>query len=185
MNLVFGTNRRVSAKDVRNSLYFISDKGKLAKRYDKRFCTLGDLRNYNPGNEFATFNLNGFKCGLIICYDVRFPELYRGYAKRNVKLMFHSFYNARAKKANIHTTIMRVTMQGHAASNFMYISGNNSSGYYQSWPSVFINPNGEIVNSCPRHRSGMIINEISDKDKYYDASGPFRKRALAGKLSSR
>ena len=79
---------------------------------------------------------------------------------------------------------MRATLQARAAINYLYISANNSSGYYQAWPSVFVLPDGTIVKSCRRHRTDLIVNEISSKDEYYDASAPFRNRAMAGALYS-
>lgn len=184
IGIIYGTNRRVCADDIRNSLVYVSARGKRVAHYDKRFCTGGDLRFYNSGRRFVTFDIKGFKCGLLICYDVRFPELYRQYKKRSCQVLFQSFYNARAKKANIHTTIMRPSLQTRAATNYLYISANNSSGYYQSWPSVFILPDGRITQSCRQHRTGLMVNEISSKDKYYDASGAYRKRAMAGILYS-
>ena len=183
IGIIYGTNGRVSAGDVRNRLGYVS-RGKRVAHYDKRFCTGGDLKFYNSGRRFVTFDIKGFKCGLLICYDVRFPELYREYKKRNCQVMFQSFYNARARKANIHTTIMRASLQTRAATNYLYISANNSSGYYQSWPSVFILPDGTITQSCRQHRTGLIVNEITSRDRYYDASGAYRQRAMAGTLHS-
>lgn len=184
IGIVYGTNHRVSGSDIRNTLIYVSGKGKRVARYDKRFCTGNDLKFYTSGRRCAIFDINGLRCGLLICYDVRFPELYRAYKRLETQVMFHSFYNARAERANIHTTIMRPTLQDRAATNYMYISANNSSGYYQSWPSVFILPDGTIAASCRQHRAGLIINEISAKDKYYDASGPYRSRAMSGVLYS-
>ncbi|HJP33072.1 MAG TPA: carbon-nitrogen hydrolase family protein [Candidatus Latescibacteria bacterium] len=183
IGIVYGTNRKVSGTDVRNSLVYINA-GKRVAHYDKRFCTGGDLKFYNSGKRFVTFELKGFKCGLLICYDVRFPELYREYKKRKTQVVFQSFYNARAKKANIHTTIMRPSLQTRAATNYLYISANNSSGYYQSWPSIFVLPDGTIAQSCRQHRTGLILNEIRSKAKFYDASGSNRDRAMAGVLYS-
>ena len=184
IGLVYGTNHRVSAGDVRNALVYVSAVGKRVGRYDKRFCTSGDLKFYTSGQRFVTFEIKGFTCGLLICYDVRFPELYRAYKKRGVQVLFHSFYNARRKGANIHTTIMRPSLQAHAASNYFYISANNSSGYYQSWPSVFVLPDGIIKASCRQHRAGLILNEIDAKDRFYDAAEAYRERAMAGILHS-
>ena len=182
--LVYGTNYRAAQNDIRNALVHISNEGKRVCRYDKRFCTSGDLKFYTAGKRFITFEINGFKCGLLICYDVRFPELYRAYKKRHVQILFQSFYNARKEAANIHTQIMRQSMQAHAATNYFYISGNNSSGYYQSWPSIFVLPDGTIQSSCRQHRTDLIINEISSQDRFYDASGAYRDRAVAGTLYS-
>ena len=79
---------------------------------------------------------------------------------------------------------MRPSLQAHAATNYFYISANNSSGYYQSWPSVFVLPNGEIKATCRQHRANFMINEIDDKDEFYDASSAYRERAMARVLYS-
>ena len=184
LNIIYGTNHRVTDDDIRNRLIYVSDKGKCLAYYDKRFCTPGDLAFYKSGKRFVTFTIKGFKCGLFICYDLRFPELYREYKKRGVQIVFQSFYNAREKGPTVQTKIMRQTMQSHAATNYFYVSANNSSCYYQSWSSLFILPDGTIAKSCRRHRTDLILNEISSKDKYYDASGPFRDRAMSGILYS-
>ncbi len=184
VGIVYGTNHRVSSSDIRNRLLYVSAQGQRVACYDKRFCTKGDLNFYRSGKRFACFDINGFKCGMLICYDVRFPELYREYKKLKAQVIFHSFYNARAKQASIHTTIMRPTLQARAASNYLYVSGNNASGYYQSWPSVFVLPDGTISKACRQHRTGLILNEISTKDKYYDASKDHRNRAMRGVLHS-
>jgi len=40
-----------------NSLYVITPEGKVADRYDKRFCTSTDLKYSSPGDHFATFTI--------------------------------------------------------------------------------------------------------------------------------
>ena len=178
-----------------NSLYLIGPDGSIVDRYDKRFCTggptvpsqsgpNGDLKFYTPGDHAVLFEINGVRCGLLICYDVRFPELYRDYVKQHVQLMFHSFYNARAHGRGILTTIMRPTLQAHAATNYMWISACNSSARYQSWPAVFVRPNGEIAASLSFHRTGVMVNTADTNKKLYDASGPWRARSMKGILHS-
>ena len=98
--------------------------------------------------------------------------------------MFHSFYNARGKGPSILTTIIRPTIQTRAATNYMWISANNSSRYYQLWSSVCIQPDGRIVSSLRRHSAGLKVTLIDTLASYYDASGPFRKRAMKGVLNS-
>ncbi len=78
-----------------NSLYLIAPSGKIHNRYDKRMCTRGDLEVYSPGSRFVTVTLKGIKCGLLICADLGNPNLFDAYQRRGVKVMFHSFYNAR------------------------------------------------------------------------------------------
>src|SRR5579875_1098028 len=87
-----------------NSLYIIDDRGRLVDRYDKRFCSgdaegrTGDLAHYSPGNHPSVFTINGIRCGALICYDFRFPELYREYKRLGVDVVFHSFHAGHASR---------------------------------------------------------------------------------------
>lgn len=166
-----------------NSLYVINPSGKIIDRYDKRFCTKGDLKFFSAGNHFVVFNINGIRCGLLICFDVRFPELYREYKKLDVDLIFQSFYNARQKPGGIHPKIMPLTAQTRAATNHFYMSLTNSSAA-NSWPCHFITPDGLIEDTLPANKPGVLISELDLSESFYDASKDFRKNAMEGKLYS-
>jgi len=181
--VLLGSAHRLSGGNLpHNSVYVIDSKGKVIERYDKRFCTGGDLKNFSPGNHFAVFDVNGVKCSILICYDVRFPELYRELKKRGVHAVFQSFYNARARRSSIHTIIMPATVQARAATNFIWISATNASGYYQSWPCVLSQPDGRIAGRLRQHRPGVMVNEINIRKKFYDAAKTNRDRAMNGIL---
>jgi predicted amidohydrolase len=166
-----------------NSLYLINPSGIIIDRYDKRFCTKGDLKHFSAGNHFVDFDINGIRCGLLICYDVRFPELYRAYKKLDVDLIFQSFYNARQKPGGIHPIIMPITAQTRAASNYFYMSLTNSSSA-SSWPCHFITPDGLIKETLPPDQPGVLISELDLSESFYDASRPYRMNAMEGRLYS-
>jgi len=165
------------------SLYVIDPEGNIVDRYDKRFCTESDLVHCSPGDHFVTFSVNDVKCGLLICYDVRFPELYREYRKLGCDVIFQSFYNAHEEKGNIHPVIMPLSAQAHAATNYFFISLTNSSAP-ESWPSQFITPDGLVQNKLPANIPGVLISDLDTSEKFYDASGPFRQEAMKGILNS-
>jgi predicted amidohydrolase len=167
-----------------NSLYLINPKGKIVDRYDKRFCTKGDLHRLTPGNRFVYFTVNGVKCSLLICFDLRFPEIYRQLYKQKVNCIFQSFYNARQGGRSVHTHIMRQTMQCHAATNYFWVSMANSSGYYSPYPSCFIQPDGKIVKQLRQNRAGIMVNTVDLGRKFYDPMADFRDMVIAGALSN-
>ncbi|HIJ70456.1 MAG TPA: carbon-nitrogen hydrolase family protein [Planctomycetes bacterium] len=167
-----------------NSLYLIGPEGDIIDRYDKRFCTEIDLANFTPGNHFVNFDINGVKCSLLICFDLRFPEIYRQLKKRKVDCIFQSFYNARQKGPSVHTDIMRQTMQCRAATNHFWVSMANSSGYYSPYPSCFIQPDGKIAAQLGFNRAGMMINTVDLGKVFYDPSAKFREMAMKGRLSN-
>ena len=194
--VVLGSMHRLTEPNKpHNSLYLINPKGKIVDRYDKRFCTKGDLRHYTPGNRFVNFTINGVKCSLLICFDLRFPELYRQLYKQKVNCILQSFYNARQKKPcaatgaekppSVHSYIMRQTMQCRAATNYFWISMANPSGYYSPYPSCFIQPDGKIARRLRSNRAGLMVNTVNLNKKFYDPMVGFREIAINGKLTNR
>lgn len=182
--VILGSLHRLSSNNKpHNSLYVISPDGKIIDRYDKRFCTGTDLEYCSPGDHFVTFKIKGVTCGLLICYDVRFPELYRQYRKLGCDIIFQSFYNARQMKGSIHPIIMPVSAQAHAATNYFYMSLTNSSAS-ESWPCHFITPDGLIQNKLAANTPGILISDVDISEEFYDASREYRPDAIAGKLNS-
>ncbi|MHC4212097.1 MAG: carbon-nitrogen hydrolase family protein [Planctomycetota bacterium] len=167
-----------------NCLYLINPAGKIVDRYDKRFGMPLDLQNYTPGNHFVNFKLNGVNCALLICFDARFPELYRQLWQQGVQCLFQSFYNARQNGPSVHTHIMRQSMQCRAATNQLWVSMCNSSGYYAPYPSCFIQPDGKIVRQLKQNRAGIMINTVDLKKKFYDPMAGFRELAMKGVLTN-
>ncbi|HCO95020.1 MAG TPA: carbon-nitrogen hydrolase family protein [Phycisphaerales bacterium] len=178
------THRLTEPNKPHNSLYLIGPDGGIVDRYDKRFCTPGDLRRLTPGDRFVNFQINGVKCSLLICFDLRFPELYRQLYEQKVNCVFQSFYNARQKGPSVHTQIMRQTMQCRAATNHLWVSMTNSSGYYSPYPSCFIRPDGKIVRQLRQNRPGLMVNTVDLNRKFYDPMADFRDMAISGKLNN-
>ena len=183
--VIVGSSHRLTPPNrPHNCLYLISPDGRLVDRYDKRFCTAGDLETYTPGNRFVTFELNGVRCAMLICYDLRFPELYRRLYTMGARVVFQSFHNGRMGGPTVHRHIMRQTLQAHAGINAMWISAPNSSAHYSAWGSVFITPDGAVAGRLPQNRAGMMVNTVNLAESFYDASKPFRERAIQGILNS-
>ncbi len=183
--VVLGSAHRLTgANKPHNCLYLIGPDGRIANRYDKRFCMTIDLENYTPGSRFVYFTVNGVKCSLLICFDLRFPEIYRELHKKGVQCVFQSFYNARQKGPSVHSQIMRQSMQCRAATNFFWVSMSNASGYYSPYPSCFIEPNGRIAAQLKTNRAGIMTNTVDTGKEFYDPMAPFRKMAIKGKLNN-
>ena len=183
--VILGSMHQLTAPNKpHNSLYLIGPDGKLHDRYDKRFCTEIELPFYTPGDRFVTFDVSGIKCALLICFDLRFPEIYRQLCKLGVQCIFQSFYNARQSGPSVHTDIMRQTMQCRAATNYMWASLTNSSAWYCPYPSCFIQPDGRIIGQLEDHRDAMMVNTVDINKSFYDPSKEYRDMAIEGKLTN-
>jgi predicted amidohydrolase len=147
-----------------NCLYIISNEGKIVDRYDKSMLTGGDLRFYTPGNHTVVLELKGFKLGFLICYDSCFPEMYNIYRHKDVKIMFHSFYNAHHKGKTILDEIIPAEIRVRASDNLMWVIASNSSGHYSSWPTCIARPDGSL-ESLERGVPGILYREFPDDDR--------------------
>jgi len=178
------THRLTGANKPHNSLYVIGPNGEIIDRYDKRFCTTIDLQNYTPGGRFVIFTVNGVKCSLLICFDLRFPEIYRQLYKHGVQCVFQSFYNARQNGPSVHSDIMRQSMQCRAATNYFWVSMTNSCAWYSPYPSCFIQPEGRIAAQLEDHKEGLMINTVNINEAFYDPMAEYRDMVIEGALSN-
>jgi predicted amidohydrolase len=195
-----------------NSLYVISDSGRLIDRYDKRFCAgdaagqTGDLAHYSPGDHASVWTIDEITCGALICYDYRFPELYRDYCARGVQLMFHSFHAAAASPERIAASraaigaryeplnpaatytypgiTMPAAMTAAAAANHIWISCPNSSARESCWPAFFVRADGVTTGRLRRNVAGVLLSTVDTSEKIYDSTVAWRQRAIAGTLHS-
>ena len=86
----------VAERQCANRSFLIDPKGKIAARYDKIHMFDVDLpggevyresRNYRPGESATMADLPWGKLGLSVCYDLRFPQLYRALAKAGASFL--------------------------------------------------------------------------------------------------
>lgn len=166
--VVLGSAHFISDKEKPlNSLYIISNEGKIVDRYDKSMLTMGDSVHYTAGNHFVVIELEGFKLGFLICYDSCYPEMYNAYRHQGVTIMFHSFYNARHKGKTILDEIIPAEIRVRASDNRMWVIANNSTGDYSAWPTCIARPDGSM-ESLVRGVPGILYREFPDKERTDD-----------------
>lgn len=75
--------------DIYNSLVHFSNQGLITARYRKihPFSFADEQKYYSAGNDFVITKIDKTAVGLSVCYDLRFPELYRLYAKEKVDII--------------------------------------------------------------------------------------------------
>lgn len=80
-----------------NTSVLLNRKGEITAAYRKIHLFSAELKDgtivresdmYTPGDEPVICDLEGWKCGLSICYDLRFPELFRAYSQTGADLIF-------------------------------------------------------------------------------------------------
>lgn len=177
-----------------NCLWLINDEGQILKRYDKRLLfgapEEGEHEFYVAGNSIVQFIIKGIKCGLLICHEWRYPELYREQKMEGTELIFQSSYDVYKDTATYQTegkelgNLVVGTIQGNAANNYLWISASNTSKKESSFASFIARPDGRIHQRLKRNVTGVLISKIDFNQQFTDPSGPWRKRAYQGILNN-
>lgn len=84
--VIFGTHERVS-EGVANSAVCLDRRGNLIGSYRKTHLFGDELGAFVAGDELLIVELDGIRAGLLICFDVEFPEVARSLAVAGADLL--------------------------------------------------------------------------------------------------
>lgn len=152
-----------------NRSFLIGDDGVVRNRYTKIHLfdvdlgadeTYQESKSYEPGNETVVADTPWGKLGMTICYDIRFPHLYRKLAQAGAKFLSIPAAFARPSgKAHWH-----VLMRARAIENGCYVfaaaqCGEHGGGRTTYGHSLIVDPWGEILADGGME-TGFVLAEI-------------------------
>lgn len=148
----------------RNEAVAISPDGTLLARYTKihPFSLGGEAQGHAAGSEIVTFEWGGLVIAPFVCYDLRFPEIFRAAALRGANL-FVVIALWPVKRQQHWLTLL----QARAIENQAYVVGVNRMGaepeYSYAGRSVVVDPHGVIIADAGEREhllSARIDSEI-------------------------
>lgn len=156
-----------NARKVYNSCLVFNDKGLQVARYDKIHLfglNLGnelyrEEKTIQAGTKIVTVETPFGRIGLSICYDLRFPELYRAMKAVDI-LIVPSAFTATTGKAHWETLV-----RARAIENLAYVIAPAQGGYHVSGrethgDSMIVDPWGNILDRLPRG-SGVVFANLN------------------------
>jgi predicted amidohydrolase len=170
--LVGGTVPLVAddANKVRASCLVYDDKGKLAGRYDKIHLFDVQLVDSNeqytesqtiePGSEVVVLDTPFGRMGLSVCYDLRFPELFRQQLEAGMEIIvLPSAFTAITGRAH-----WEVLVRARAIENLCYVIAPDQGGYHLNGRETFghsmiVDPWGTVLNSLARG-PGVVCADV-------------------------
>ena len=169
--------RREGGDRLANRSYLLNNLGEIVARYDKIHMfdvalangySFKESENYRPGAEAVLANSPWGPIGLTICYDLRFPYLYRCLAKAGAKILtVPSAFTRKTGSAHWH-----VLLRSRAIETGSYIlapaqCGDHEDGRKSFGHSLIINPWGEVLaDGGPEVGT---VNATLDLDKVTEA----------------
>ncbi len=157
-------------KKLVNRSFFISKFGKIENYYDK--IHMFDVKinkkeihresdSFKAGNKVVTSKLNQIKLGFTICYDLRFPKLFRNLTKRGVKLiLMPAAFTVPTGRDH-----WEVLVRARAIENSLFVIATNMCGTHHTnrktyGNSILVNPWGKILNRA--YDNTKILNTTID-----------------------
>ena len=163
-----GAKDGVAVDRVMNADLVFSPRGELAARYDKMHLFAYDNgserydegRTLRAGSTPVAFDADGVRVGLSVCYDLRFPELYRALMRPPCDLLS-------VPSAFTYTTgaaHWEVLLRARAIENQCYVvaaaqGGTHENGRRTFGHSLVIDPWGEVV-ACLDEGEGVVVAEL-------------------------
>jgi omega-amidase len=159
----------VSEKDgasVYNSLIFVDRQGKIAAKYRKTHlyavAPVEEQNCFASGDAFASFAIGDLRFGFSICYDLRFPEMYR---KLVVEQDVGAFVVSSAWPFP-RLEHFRTLALARAIENQSYVIASNRVGKdHDLWfcgSSTIIDPRGVAVAAASADREELIEADLSE-----------------------
>jgi predicted amidohydrolase len=152
---------------VRNSCMVYDDHGALVARYDKIHLfgfemgaeSYREERTIEPGREVLTVESPVGRLGLSVCYDLRFPEIYRAMKDVDI-ILVPSAFTETTGKAHWETLV-----RARAIENLAYVLAPAQGGYHVNGrethgDSMIVDPWGVVLDRLPRG-SGVVIAGVN------------------------
>jgi predicted amidohydrolase len=157
-----------------NRSFLFAPNGRLAAKYDKIHMfdveigegqTYRESKRYAPGKSGVVVDLPWTKLGLTICYDMRFPALYRALAKAGAEIIaVPSSFTVPTGKAHWHTLLRARAIESQCFILAAAQAGDHECGRQTYGHSIIVSPWGEVLAEADGSTTGYIIAEIDLAD---------------------
>ena len=152
-----------------NTLLMIGSDGQVKAKYQKIFRFKANLPHHSydesrfceAGHQIVTCEFEGWTLGFAICYDLRFPELFRSLRNRGARaIIIPSAFTVPTGEAH-----WEVLLRSRAIENQSYViapdqTSISGEGLSQFGHSLAIDPWGQIL-SCHKTEEGISVIELS------------------------
>ena len=152
VNIIGGSVIVDSGGKIFNRCHVANRRGEIAATYDKThlFSFAVEDKVFSAGDKISTVELDGVKCGLAICYDLRFPEFFRNITLTGAEIIFIP-----AAWSLKRLMPRQILTKARAIENQIFVVFANSSG-----KSEIINPRGEVIAESGRDEE-ILTTEIN------------------------
>ena len=177
--VIAGSMPEADSDRIYNTLYVVNAGGDIAGSYRKvhLFSVTEEHRYFTPGRRSVVCDTALGPLGLMICYDLRFPELCRALALRGARVVV-----VPAQWPDVRIDRWDILAQARAIENQVYVIGANRCGVENrtrfSGHSIIVDPGGEVLAWAPDGdaRTGVAALDMDRLRRIREAMPSLRER---------
>lgn len=156
-----------------NRSYFIIPGGS-AQYYDKRILGGWDAEYFCEGKNKGIFTWKEYRFAVRICFEIRFPELFREIYREECDFIVAQFYDTSVTDNPEYYSIIRSHLSTRAAENLTPILSVNTNSPFQEAPTAFVDSDGIIMDEAARGTDTILIHNF--RGRGVTASGERRRK---------
>lgn len=168
VSIVGGSIPEKEGDKIYNTSYVFSERGQLIAKHRKMHLfdisveggiSFKESDVLTAGDSVTLFETEGVKFGLIICYDIRFPELSRKLVLEGAEaIIVPAAFNMTTGPAHWHLSARARALDNQVYTLLCSQSRNESSSYKAYGHSLAANPWGEIIDELQTEEGILYIN---------------------------
>ncbi|WP_397451651.1 carbon-nitrogen hydrolase family protein [Pseudomonas sp. NA-150] len=139
-----------------NTTLLITPEG-IALKYRKTHLWASDRGVFTPGDRFATCEWNGVRVGLLICYDIEFPETARAVAQLGADLIIVTNGNMDPYGPTHRTAIMARAQENQAFAVMVNRVGSGDGDLLFAGGSALVDPFGTLLHESGREEGQVTV----------------------------
>jgi predicted amidohydrolase len=153
-----------------NRALLISPQGEIVATYDKIHMFDVDLDNgeswresaaYEPGAQALVADIGGAKLGFAVCYDLRFPQLFRAEALAGAEILsVPAAFTRQTGEAHWHVLLRARAIENGAFVIAAAQGGLHEDGRETYGHSLIVDPWGRVLAEAAHDEPGVIVAEI-------------------------
>lgn len=170
-----------------NSIIFIDNKGNRLGSYNKYYCWGAEKKTFAQGDDISVYKTSIGNIGLLNCYDIEFPELFRILSLKGAELVICSAVWSKWIQHRWHNSLI-----SGAATNLYFVAGVNTIGTTPKGSVIcgdtkVINPFGEVIIKASEDKEEVIyktidLDEVKKMREEYPIWKDFRKDMYKDKI---
>ena len=169
VNILGGSFVRKEGDKLFNTCPVINRDGEVVCIYNKNhlYSYNGDTENsyITAGSNPVMVEIEGVKLGISICYDIRFPEIYRAYRKAGADILVNMAAWPKSRKVHWDTLALARAIENQTYMTALTQTGLLADGAENLGHSMIIDYNGKILDEIEENEGG-IYAEIDLEDMY-------------------